>query len=149
MYFPSKLTVQLTSVDPVAPRMAEILVALDIRLSGQYYYGTVVGLSDALGRAEITRRQLHDQFTHDQRLFPMDYKVGLSQCDDMVGIRILGGTEFRDAQRAASLSASIPPGLQSLWNRAGNRGVRSVVVDVELGAAVGDDKTVVVPVVAA
>jgi hypothetical protein len=149
MHFPSKLTVQLTSVDPVASNIADILVAIDIRVGGQYYYGTVVGLSDALGRVEITRRQLDDQFTNDQRLFPMDYKIALAHCDDVIGVRILGGAEFRDAQRAARLNAHMDPDIRLLWNRAQNRGLRTVTIDLELGTATREDKCVTVPIVAA
>lgn len=149
MQFPLTLTIQLTCVGPVEPGMADILVALDVRLSGRYYYGTVVGLSDALGRAEITRRQLHDQFANDQRLFPMDYKGGLSECDDTICVRILGGNEFREAQEAARLNPVMGPDLRSLWDRARNRRLRTVAVDVELGTAMSGDKTVVVPIVAA
>ena len=114
--------------------IAGALVWLTLRIQGRDYYSTNIGLTDAQGRVAITGSALEDMFRQDQRVFPMDYKVALQNCDNEVAIGVDGGHAFSENQGAALRSALTSPEAKRLWSLARNAQLRSaktlVVVDV-------------------
>src|SRR5690606_32378115 len=99
---------------------------------GRYYYGALVGLTDASGAAAITDRQLEVGFVADQQLFPMDYRVPLSGCDSSIVVRVEGGAEFREVQSDVATNPLIRANARRMWQAARNEWVSSTSVEVEL-----------------
>jgi hypothetical protein len=111
--------------------MAGILVFLDLHWHGSYYYGTLLGLTDASGRVRLEREQLLREFTESQRSFPMDYKVPLEECDTRIVVSVEGGSAF--VARASSLiSPIVSPAVQKLWRVARNSGLASTSASAQL-----------------
>jgi hypothetical protein len=112
-----------------------ILVSLDLLHQGRYYYGTHVGLTNASGRARVTRAEILDGFANDQRTFVMDYRVPLEECDAEAVIRVEGGQEFASRQ-AELLEASdhtlVAPEAYSQWKAARNEAILPTRVPVTL-----------------
>ena len=99
--------------------VAGLLVAIDVHHAGRYYYGTLVGLSDDAGRVRLERGALERDFAADQRLFLMDYRVPLEQCDVEAAVRVDGGQDFTE-RRASAVSPLTVPAVALLWRVAAN-----------------------------
>jgi hypothetical protein len=100
--------------------MNDLLVTLDLQVQGNYYHGTLVGLTDAHGVARLTRSELEAQFAQDRRTFPMDYRVPLSDCDSTVIVKLRGGQEFETQRQAAMGNPLVLPEATAQWDRARN-----------------------------
>jgi hypothetical protein len=129
LILPDRLTVTLVPSSPELD-VAGLLLALDIRVQGRYYWGSLLGLSDAAGLAEITGDALARQFTQDRTLFPMDYKVPLDRCDAEVRIRLEGGVAFTRAREQAVNAALVSAIAREAWKGARN----AAVAPAEIGA---------------
>jgi hypothetical protein len=116
--------------DTTGEALANILVNLDLRWHGNYYFGTHVGLTAADGIARATASAIAHSFRESQIAFPMDYKVPLAECDDTVGIGVLDSTEFISASREAASSGLVTAQAKGDWARAANADVLSRRIDV-------------------
>jgi hypothetical protein len=134
LVLPPELGVCLESPGEPDVRLNGLLVALDLLVGGQYYYGTHVGLTDDEGRASLTAEELQLNFQEDQRQFPMDYKVPLSECDAMVRVRVEGGASFSSRQ-AAALSPLTAPAARQRWAKARNAEFRSTSTTITLASS--------------
>jgi hypothetical protein len=110
-----------------------LLVGVDIRLNGKYYYGTILPLTDQDGSTSLIPERLRADFRHSQELFPMDYKVSLDSCDDTIGFVILGGAEFVKERDTSVGNGLVDPDAQDSWAKAANEFVVTKRVDVSLG----------------
>jgi hypothetical protein len=137
---PAAIEVHLVSDNSAA--VSAILVALDLLHQGRYYYGTLIGLSDAAGRARLAREQLELDFAESQRIFVMDYKVPLKLCDREAVIRIEGGLDFTKRLRAAD-SELVDPSALALWKSAANEKIESTRVPFALDKTDPDGGVVV------
>ena len=128
---PDILRVRVTCpTDPAVP-LDRLLIFLDCHIAERYYFGCLVGLTDAEGRAQITSAGVYEHFTLDQRMFPMDYRVPLEDCDSSIRVHLVGGTDFK-AQRAQLGSGPVTPEAVGLWLRARNDIFSSATAGVDL-----------------
>lgn len=149
MQFPDLLQIQLVSSPQGAVSVGAVLVALEVRTQGRYYFGTVLGLSDPAGRVQLSRSALEDDFTENQRLFLMDYRLPLCACDSEVAIRVQGGEVFVEAQRAAERNDLVPPEVRQLWRAARNEVLADSLVQIDLREHSPERVSVRVPISAA
>ena len=112
-----------------------LLVGVDIRINGKYYYGTILPLTDTDGSTSLIPERLKADFHHSQELFPMDYKVPLDSCDDTIGFVILGGAEFVAERDTSVGNGLVDPDAQDSWAKAANELVLTKRVDVNLATA--------------
>lgn len=110
----------------------DLLVALDIHHAGRYYFGTLLGLTDRAGGVRADQATVVESFTENQRLFPMDYRVPLSDCDALAVLRIEGGKEFTERQASAVDSLFVTPATKALWRTAKNAGIQSSEIPLRL-----------------
>ena len=127
MILPNRIEVQL--VAPLGASAHDLLVALDLRYDGRYYFGTLVGLTDSAGYVCISREEIERAFKEDQRLFPMYYRVPLSECDAEAIVRVEGGREFM--RRRTELDYPfISAETRAVWQRARNERIGSTSANV-------------------
>ena len=100
--------------------MEGILIGLDTHIEGRYYWGTILGLTDASGSVSVTGAKLLADFQNDQVLFPMDYKVHLKDCDPQVTVRISGGKAFTSFQATIRHQPLVEKWAQDMWLSARN-----------------------------
>jgi len=122
--------IEVAVSDTTGEALANILVELDLRWHGNYYFGTHMGLTAADGIARATSGAIEHSFRENQIVFPMDYKVPLDECDDTVGIGVLGSTEFISASSKAEGSRLVTAQAKVNWARAANADVLSRRIDV-------------------
>jgi hypothetical protein len=146
MDLPAAIQIRLVSDAVGIAELSEVLVALDVLHQGRYYFGAVLGLTDTAGRLHIERSDIEQSFTENQRLFPMDYRVSLAQCDAQIAVRVLGGLDFAEAQTAAEENAFMPAEVRDLWRRARNRRLANTQVQLDLREQPPDVASVVLPV---
>jgi hypothetical protein len=132
MHLPDLLTVTLQPSGPIEGGLGEILVALDINTEGRYYYGSVVGVTDSAGRVSIRGAQLDAEFVGECRNFPMDYKVPLAECDDVVLIHVQGGLDFLMARQRVAESSWVTDRARQAWMQARNGVVLPSQVSVDM-----------------
>ena len=120
LHLPSELSVALVTDDSSLPDLAQIMVAADFYFEGRYYYGTILGLTDAIGKVRVTQAQILERFREAQLGGIMDYKIPLERCDENATIRIPGGGDFRLSQILVPGSANISSWAQDIWARAKN-----------------------------
>jgi hypothetical protein len=112
--------------------VASVRVALELLHDGRHYYGAEVGLTDLTGCTRLERAALERMFAEDRRLFPMDYRVPLEQCDAEAAVRVDGGADFA-ARRATALASSlISRDAARMWQLAANESVRPARAAVRL-----------------
>jgi len=128
-------TIEAEIVSAHGDPLVGILVALDLRYAGRAYYATHLGLTDSTGRARIDREALTQAFAEDQRLFPMDFRIPLSECDANATLRIEGGPQFRQRRAAAIASSLIAPDAAAAWRAATNDKVHGIEATVRLDNA--------------
>jgi hypothetical protein len=129
---PRRIEVELIRGDSSQEPLLGILVAIDTQVDGRYYFGTLVGLTDTSGVAVVEGEALERDFRHNQALFPMDYRVPLSDCDPQVAIRIQGGEEFLEAQAAARDNAFMNADDRARWAQARNTSLSSTSLVIAL-----------------
>jgi hypothetical protein len=91
-----------------------------------------MGLSDAAGKAQITREKLEADFLENQQLFPMDYREPLDQCDPVIEIRVRGGDEFVAAKENLDANSMVEAHVREAYARAANQRVESFRTTVSL-----------------
>jgi hypothetical protein len=126
--------------------ISKLLIAVHFLHRAEYYFGGVVGLTDANGEVVFLREAIEQAFAANQRLFPMDYRIPLVDCDSMVRVVILGGEEFLAAQKTALASPLTAATAKDLWREADNSPIRSLRESVDLNKA--DPDRVVIKVTA-
>lgn len=114
---PDRVEVQVLVEDGRSP--ADILVSLYFYSQGHYYYGHLAGSTDAQGRAATTADEIRRRFEESRRLFMMDLRVPLADCDPRIDVVIDGGVNFAERQ-AEPLPSYVPPDVRMLWDRARN-----------------------------
>jgi hypothetical protein len=119
---PSAVEVTLSPDDGAT--VTGVLVALDLKYAGRYYYGTHLGLSDRSGRVRLERAALERDFAEDQHLFPMDYRVSLAECDAEALVRVEGGEQFAARRTADIGSPLVSPEAAARWREARNEEVQ-------------------------
>ncbi len=132
LQLPGVIQVQLVDSASAPLSVEDVLVGLNILLGGRYYYGNLVGLTDASGRATITGEELERRFKSDRVAFPADYKVELRDCDAEVELFLLTSQKLSDAQAAVSENYSVPPSIKEAYRRARNAMVHSALTKVDL-----------------
>jgi hypothetical protein len=120
LHLPSELSVALITEDPSLRDLSEIMVATDFYFERQPYYGTLLGLTDAVGKVRVTQDEILERFRESQLGGVMDYNTPLERCDERATVRIPGGGDFRLSQILAPGSAMISDWAQDLWARARN-----------------------------
>jgi len=127
-------SIEVLVTDTVGRPLVGILVELDFRWHGNYYFGTHAGLSDSDGLARVPAAQIALASREDQSLFPMDYKVPLDQCDDTIAIGFLGANDFMSARADAIASGLVTARAKTAWARAANSNVLSRRIDIPVSA---------------
>jgi len=120
LHLPSELSVALVTDDPSLRDLAAIMVSADFYFESQYYYGTLLGLTDEVGKVRVTQAEILERFRESQLGGGMDYKIPLERCDESATIRIPGGGDFRLSQILVPGSAMISDWAQDIWARARN-----------------------------
>ncbi len=118
-------SLEIRIVDQNGAPVAGALVSVRTFYEAQYYYGNLLGLTDEQGVVCLTRKQLHQDFERDQLMFPMDYKVGLDECDPEIEVLIRGGAEFRQAKHTLASNSLVSEDVRLLYDRAVNEGLGS------------------------
>ena len=116
----------------------KVLIAINLLLKGRYYYGNLIGLTDDRGIASITGSELRKRFDQDRANFPMDYKVDLDDCDSMVEILVLSGTEVADGRRAVGDNFSVTAEIRDSYDAAVNYRFAPASVRVSTESLQGD-----------
>ena len=98
---------------------ADILVSLYFYSQGHYYYGHLAGPTDGTGRVATTADEIQRSFEQNRRLFMMDLRVPLADCDPRIDIVVDGGMSFAERQ-AEPMPSYVPPNVRILWDRARN-----------------------------
>jgi hypothetical protein len=120
---PDELIVRVECQEGPTCLVASLLIALDITVEGQYYFGALVGLTDAHGVARTSRDALVRHFNDDRSQFPMDYKVPLELCDHAGVVRLEAGSDFASRAQAAITAPTTRAEARELWKRASNASV--------------------------
>jgi hypothetical protein len=130
LVLPRAIVVQVVAEGEATP--GDLLVGLSLRYQGRDYFNTLVGLTGTDGAAELLGATLLADFRDSQRLFPMDYRVPLAECDPTAGIAVLGGDAFLRQRAAGQGIGYIPPAVHAQWARARNATVASTRIDLAL-----------------
>ena len=123
---PLRIEVTVVSALPPAQPQPGLLVTLDLYSKARYYYGTLLGLTTNLGVVATSREAIEAEYQRQQRAFPMDYKLGLEDCDPLLRIGLPGGADFRAQSQTALGSGLLSTEARSLWAAARNATVASV-----------------------
>ena len=124
-----------------------ILVQIRFTSGGDYYYGGAIALTDNGGCATWRREVIERNFSLNQHLFPMDYKVNLEDCDSVVQIVARGGAEFMGARASALASSLTAPEARDMWSRARNESIATARTSVDLNRAPPGEIEVALPVI--
>lgn len=131
--FPESILVELEP-DADVP-VEKLLVGLTLRRGERDYFSTLAGLTDSEGRIAIRWADIESDYRANQRLFPMDYRLELGECDGLL-IDLGGGSDF-ETQRASALAAPVlSDEARQHWSAARNTGVASTRLAVVRGEAV-------------
>jgi hypothetical protein len=142
---PKSIAVQLVDGAGVRLEEPDVMVHIHIFVAGQYYFGSILGLTDERGLASIRSAELEEHFEEDRQLFPMDYKVPLRECDSAIEIIVRGAKEaamLRDANGASPFMSS---NSKELLERARNREFLSTSLHVDVKTRIGDRMIVALP----
>jgi hypothetical protein len=125
MKIPETTSVRVSLEPPKRTPLPGILVWFRLFLQRQPYFDGLVGLTDSGGVASVSASELVAQFAESQRLFPMDYKVSLDECDDEIEVGIDGNRDFAKARVAALKSGLVGTNATHAWSAAQNELVES------------------------
>jgi hypothetical protein len=109
-----------------------ILVAGELFHTGRYYFGGILALTDAAGHVTFSRDSIVGAFEENQRLFPMDFRVPIEECDSTVWFVLPGKDEFAVARRNALVSSMASTATKEMWRSAGNERIKPVRMPVTL-----------------
>jgi hypothetical protein len=135
---PSKLLIQVTPGFHKDVRVSELLVSLLIRYQGRTYYSTLLGLTDAAGRLEVSGDVIARDYRESQRQFPMDYRLTIAQCDPTAVVGIGGGPDFSARRTAALESAMISEPYRRWWAAARDEEVAADQTAITLDGAAAE-----------
>jgi len=107
-----------------------VLIAVNILSNGRYYFGNLVGLTNEAGVAAIEGVELELRFLDDRRRYPMDYKLELSECDELMEIVLLSADDIRQTSEAIEQGAEITPSIRSQYAAARNSNFTQAAVRV-------------------
>jgi hypothetical protein len=130
---PESLAIEVVRSSPSHSGIANVIVMLDFTIDGRYYYGCLAGLTDSAGFVSTSRSAIESSFNIDRQLFPMDFRVELSQCDSRIIVDVPGGEEFGIQKKRALESLIVSDEYRNLWQRATNSRICSVARQVDLG----------------
>ena len=131
MILPSTIRTTVLNVDSGAP-IPNILVVIDFLVNGRYYFGTLAGLTDNAGVITTTAVAITTDFVEDRKTFPMDYKVPLSEADNVLRIHVEGGAAFLQQRDSGLASGLVSAQARRLWTSASNANVAPSSLLVEL-----------------
>lgn len=133
---PSRIVVTLAH--PSGQRLSEanVLIGINLLLSGRYYYGNLVGLTDKAGAVGVDGEQIERRYAGDQNDSPMDYKVELIECDSVVEIVLLAHEDVQTAITALEGSVGQSAEFRDMYLKATNQrfapALHRCIADVEL-----------------
>jgi len=125
MKFPATLSVQLEAPPGSETSIEGLMVSLDTFIEGRYYWGTVLGLTDATGKVSVLGADLIAEFENDRHTFLMDYRVPLENCDSRVRVHIEGGGAFAAGKKLVSTAPLVTAKAKAAWGSARNAAFRS------------------------
>lgn len=137
LVLPDEIIIRVESEGRSDGSVVDLLITVDFELDGRYYFGSLVGLTDALGVAQTTRQALATHFRDNQAMFPKHYWVPLEECDGMVLFAVPGGAHFQSQATAATSAPMISPTARALWARARNGQVATVSHTLDLTSHLG------------
>jgi hypothetical protein len=124
LQLPETIIVSLTRLGMPLLRGA-ILVSGNVFVEQRYYYGGLLSLTTPEGKARFLRREIEETYRWNQREFPMDFRVPLSECDAAVEFAVLGKKDFANARDNAMSNPLLLQRYRDLWSAADNRDVPS------------------------
>jgi hypothetical protein len=130
---PETLAIEVVRSSPTHSGIVDVIVMLDFTIDGRYYYGCLVGLTDSAGFVRTSRSAIERSFNVDRHLFPMDFRVDLSQCDSRIIVDVPGGEEFEIQKKRALESVLVGEEYRKLWQLATNSRICSASRQVDLG----------------
>src|SRR5262245_39073954 len=101
MHLPDEFVVRVKRGTDPDVCLDSLLIGLVRRTHNRDYYSTLLGLTDGQGMLRMARGVMEEQYKEDQRLFPMDYKLRLDECDPVAIVSLAGGTEFTESRAKA------------------------------------------------
>ena len=129
---PRTIVISLVRPDRLSVPVVDMLVGLRTFVSGEYYYGTILGLTDQTGKLIATGDKIRSGFLLDRQLFPMDYRIDLNDCDPTIEVFVRGGEEFIEAKKALHNSPMITTSVREGYGRARNAQIGSSSVTLDL-----------------
>ena len=105
--------------DQNARVLADIMVSLQFNVDGRYYFFYSFGLTNGDGGVAANAAEIEQAFEDDQRLFIMDYKVPLKDCDRLGFVVVVGDSEF-SRRRETLRPGWVKPDWVERWRRARN-----------------------------
>jgi hypothetical protein len=116
---PARIEAHLKNVSGGSLPVADVLVGINLLVGGRYYYGNLLGLTNASGVAIVTRDELDLRFAADRAMYPMDYKVDADACDPLIEVFILSAEQIA-AAREAIADSSVSYDIDEAYQRARN-----------------------------
>lgn len=145
---PLGFEVRLTTVMGQPLHAKDVLVGVNFILGGRYYYGNLIGLTDAKGVAKVERPVLVRRFESDRAAFPMDYKVGLETLDSCIEVMVLNATEIATAVDAVESGSPVGQQFAEMYQRAQNVRYTPAVVRIDTSLMAGSWLVVSIPTAA-
>lgn len=135
---PTSISVRLLDQSGLPLHERDVLIAINILQRGAYYYGNLVGLTDPSGVATVRGDEIDARYRSDCKVFPMDYRLELIECDSMIEVVILSPKEINDALVALDAVAIAEPQLRAQYLRARNREFDPALLRLEGDSVSGD-----------
>ena len=121
LHLPGRVTAQLVNPMGQPLKAADLMVAINVRLHDQYYYGNILGLTGPDGVVGLDRDELDLRFASDASAFPSDYKTPLEECDPVVEIALLSGAEIQKALEAIREYGGVNAEFMRMYEQAKNQ----------------------------
>lgn len=117
---PIRIEAQLTDTAGRELREPAVLIGINILSNGQYYFGNLIGLTNNAGVAGIEGVELELRFLDDRSRYPMDYKIDLPDCDELIELMVLEAGDIRRASEAMEEGEVLAPIVRSQYAAARN-----------------------------
>jgi hypothetical protein len=131
---PSELVFNVKNQSSGELPLPDVVVSMELYWRGLYYYGDLIGITDADGTARIARDRLLQDFAKDQHLFPMDFKVPLEQSDAVIGIVVRGESDFLAVREAINKNPLVTFFARDVYARGRNASLQTTRRKIELPA---------------
>ena len=135
MHLPDEVAVRVKRATHPDVRLDSLLIGLVLRHHNRDYYATLLGLTNGQGILRVTGGLLEEQYNEDQRLFPMDYKLRLDECNAVAIVSLAGGRDFSERRANALKSPVLAPSARAWWAEAQNDGLAADEAAVTLDGA--------------